>query len=145
MFGIVWCSSDVFAFYIPVAPTLKGVGNANVQVIDADFRSMEQAALLFRLEDPSEANNLSLGVNHIGILAQYSDAPGRFADSSNYGFLVDARGWWIGIKVSGSESTREYVKQAAGSHGWLGSPDTLIIPGSAVFGEGDSVVWKFLR
>ena len=145
VFGVIGCFSEAFAFYASAAPYLRGIGSADVQAIDAEFRSMEQAALLFFSENSSEANSLTPGVNHAGLLSQYTDVPARFADSSRYGFLTDSRGWWIGIAVSGSDPAREYVVQAAGTQGWLGSSDTSTPPGNAIFNEGDSVVWKFLR
>ena len=143
--GIIGCYRCAFAFYVPAAPALRGIGGANVQTIDTDFRSLEQAALLFSSENPEEAIYLTDGVNHVALLAQYTDNPSRFADISHYGFIVDSRGWWIGIAVTGSDSTREYVTQAARTHGWLGSSDISVPPGDAVFGGRDSVVWKFVK
>ena len=142
MFGVIGYFSETFASHAPAAPSLRGIGGANVQAIEADFRAMEQAALLFFSDNPG---SLAPGVNYADLLARYTDVPTRFGDSSRYGFLADSRGWWAGISISGTDLTREHVADAAGRYGWLGSSDTSIPPGDSIFNVGDSVVWKFLR
>ncbi|MDR1732890.1 MAG: hypothetical protein LBR61_12440 [Synergistaceae bacterium] len=140
---VITCNSGAFAFYIPVAPTLKGIGNASVQAIEADMRALEQAALLFRSENPS-AGSLPKNVNHVELLAPYTDIPGRFGDVTHYAFFSDERGWWIGAAVPGGEA-RSSAAQAAPAHEWFGSPNATTAPGSAFFGGNDGFVWKLLR
>jgi hypothetical protein len=113
----------------------------------ADLRALEGAALLFRLENLAEANGLAENVNHVELLARHTDFPTRFGDTENYGFFVDARGWWLGVAVQGADATRETVAQAAGDHAWYGSSNTMTVPGDALFssGAGDGAVWKLLR
>jgi hypothetical protein len=141
--GIFVCRpSTAFAFYLPVEPGLKGVGSANVQTLEADLRSLEQAAILFRSEN---ADALSENVNNIALLARYTDIPSRFGDTESYGFFVDSRGWWIGAAVQDMDAMRDSAAGAAGSHGWIGSANTMTPPGNAAFGAGDGAVWKLLR
>jgi hypothetical protein len=133
-----------FSFFVPAEGGLAGLGKGNVQAIEAEFRAMEQAALLFRSENPTEAGGLQEGVNHIADLSKYPDAPSHYSDTQRYGLLVDSHGWWLGIAVPKAESMREYVVQASGSKGWVGSPDTSTPPGSD-FRLEDEVVWKLFK
>jgi hypothetical protein len=121
------------------------MGKANVLAIEADLRSLEQAALLFRSEDPAGAEAVAQNVNNIALLARYTDVPGRFEDASRYGFIADSRGWWLGVIVTDSDVMRVSAAEAAGSHDWIGSPDTMTPPGDAIFEMKDGVVWKLLR
>jgi hypothetical protein len=124
---------------------LKGIGRANVLALEADLRSLEQAALLFRTDDSAGAGNLEANVNNVALLARYTDTPSRFGDASHYGFIADSRGWWIGVAVSATDVAHDAAVDAAGSRSWIGSPNTMTPPGDAVFGANDDVVWRLLR
>ncbi|MDR3229905.1 MAG: hypothetical protein LBT65_00550 [Synergistaceae bacterium] len=144
--GILACSfSGAGAFYIPVEPGLRGMGSANVLAIEADLRALEEAALLFRSEDSAGAEAMAHNVNNIALLAGYMDVPGRFEDASRYGFIADARGWWLGAVVTDSDVMRVSAAEAAKNRNWLGSPDTATPPEGTVFEIKDSVVWKLMR
>ena len=138
-------SAPALPFYVPAEIGMKGLGKGNVEAIELEFHAMEQAALLFRSEDPAGAGGLQEGVNHVANLSKYTDAPDRYADTQRYGLLTDSRGWWLGVAVPKAESMREYVAQAAAGRGWVGSPDTSAPPGNAAFHSGDGVVWKLFR
>ena len=135
---------ETFAFYIPVEPSLRGIGNANVQAIEADLRTLEQAVLLFRMDNHSGAN-LSENVNNIDVLAGYTDVPSRFGDAGSYGFFIDSRGWWVGAAVQDANVMSSSAANAAGGHGWVGSANTMTPPGNATFTTSDGAVWKLLR
>jgi len=134
-----------FPFYVPAGSGIKGLGRANVQAIESEFSAMEQAALLFRTEDPAGANNLQEGVNYAADLSNYTDVPGRYTDTERYGLLVDSRGWWLGVAVPKADSMREYVAQSAPGKAWFGSRDTSTPPGKAAFQAKDEIVWKLFR
>jgi hypothetical protein len=132
------------AYYIPTEVTTKGLGKANVQAIESEFSAMQQAATLFRAEDPLAAD-LQEGVNHVANLSRSTDAPTRYSDTQRYGLLTDSRGWWLGVAVPTAESMRDYVAQLAASKGWTGSPSTSTPPGSAVYQASDEIVWMLFR
>ena len=133
------------SFYVPVEGGLTGLGQGNVQAIESEFRAMQQAAMLFRAEDPAGAGDLQEGENHIGRLSKYTDAPGHYSDTERYSLLVDYRGWWLGVAAPKADSMREYVINVAANNDWLGSSDTYTPPGNAAFGSDDEVVWKLFR
>jgi hypothetical protein len=141
----LFARSSFGGFLIPAEPGIRGIGGASIQTLAADLRTLEGTALLFRSEEPAEANSLAENVNHVGLLARRTDFPTRFGDTSNYGFFIDSRGWWLGVAVQGAGAARETVAQAAGDHAWYGSPDTMTVPGNALFGVEDGAVWKLLR
>jgi hypothetical protein len=134
-----------FPFYVPAESGTAALGRSHVQAIEAEFRAMEQAALLFRTYDPDEAAGLQEDVNHIAGLSNHTDAPHRYSNSQRYGLLVDSHGWWLGVTVPEAESMRDYVADAAGSRGWVGSSDTYTYPGSSAYHSEDAVVWKLLK
>ena len=142
-------------YYIGVFVALADVAGRRYQPsvttsnIITGLRSIKSAALMLEGE---RTEPLTEGVNHIALLATYSDNPTRFLDaySSRYTYIVSGDVHWVGYKLDSAgadrrgEKVRTRLFSRAKTVGLYGSLNIGVPPTSndeAQVYHRDNAVW----